>query len=41
MFSAARDLSLVVNILSLLLGLELLRLLDKAARPSFLGYRIN
>jgi hypothetical protein len=38
MFSAERNIDLAINLLSLLLGLALLRLLSKAIRPSFLGY---
>jgi hypothetical protein len=37
MFSAQRNLNLAINLLPLLLGLALLRLLSKAIRPSFLG----
>jgi hypothetical protein len=38
MISAERNLSLAINLLPLLLGLAVLRLLSKAIRPSFLGY---
>jgi hypothetical protein len=38
MLRAERNLNLAINLLPLLLGLALLRLLVKASRPSFLGY---
>jgi hypothetical protein len=38
MFNAERGLISAINILPLLLGLALLRLLAKAPRPSFSGY---
>jgi hypothetical protein len=38
MFSAQRNINLAINLLPMLLGLALLRLLLKASRSSFLGH---
>jgi hypothetical protein len=38
MLNGERNFNLAINLLPLLLGLALLRLLIKAIRPSFLGY---